>query len=67
MHTFWLVLTYDLLEDRCIDDIIIKTFFQTSSVIYNWTDAWQLGIYFVKQRHGNKESIYSFLLFNNNM
>ena len=27
MHTFWLVLTYDLLEDRRIDDVIIKTFF----------------------------------------
>ena len=27
MHAFWLVLTYDLLEDRCIDDVIIKTFF----------------------------------------
>ena len=27
MHAFWLVLTYDLLEDRRIDDIIIKTFF----------------------------------------
>ena len=26
MHTFWLVLTDDLLEDRCIDDVIIKTF-----------------------------------------
>ena len=26
MHTFWLVLTYDLLEDRRIDDVIIKTF-----------------------------------------
>ena len=26
-HAFWLVLTYDLLEDRRIDDIIIKTFF----------------------------------------
>ena len=24
MHTFWLVPTYDLLEDRCIDDVIIK-------------------------------------------
>ena len=79
MHAFWLVLTYDLLEDRCIDDVIIKTFlnsllyninrFQvavhlfsnrsqmtskcgknisdilTSSVIYYWTDAQQLGIY----------------------
>ena len=28
MHTFWLVLIYDLMEDRCIDDIIIKTFFK---------------------------------------
>ena len=26
MHAFWLVLTYDLLEDRHIDDVIIKTF-----------------------------------------
>ena len=26
MRAFWLVLTYDLLEDRCIDDVIIKTF-----------------------------------------
>ena len=24
MHAFWLVLTYDLLEDRRIDDVIIK-------------------------------------------
>ena len=32
MHTFWLVLTYDLLEDRRIDDIIIKTFF--NSLLY---------------------------------
>ena len=98
MHAFWLVLTYDLLEDRRIDDVIIKTFFSpyililyyinqidcklpcvcsvidhrgrqnavrtsvthsaaphvplfcsyhilTSSVIYYWTDARQLGIY----------------------
>ena len=94
MHAFWLALTHDLLEDRRIDDIIIKTFFKilyyikqidsklpcvcsvidhrgrqnvvrtsvthsaaprvplfcsyhilTSSVIYYWTDAWQLGIY----------------------
>ena len=28
MHAFWLVLTYDLLEDRRIDDVIIKTFFK---------------------------------------
>ena len=27
MDVFWLVLTYDLLEDRRIDDVIIKTFF----------------------------------------
>jgi len=26
MHAFWLVLTYDLLEDRRIDAVIIKTF-----------------------------------------
>ena len=26
MHAFWLVLTHDLLEDRRIDDVIIKTF-----------------------------------------
>ena len=26
MHVFWLILTYDLLEDRRIDDVIIKTF-----------------------------------------
>ena len=32
MHAFWLVLTYDLLEDRRIDDVIIKTFF---SVYFN--------------------------------
>ena len=69
MHAFWLVLTYDLLEDRRIDDVIIKTFLNslllrtsvthsaaprvplfcsyhilTSSVIYYWTDARQLGI-----------------------
>ena len=27
MHAFLLVLTYDLLEDRHIDDVIIKSFF----------------------------------------
>ena len=30
MHVFWLVLTYDWLEDRHIDDIIIKNF----SILY---------------------------------
>ena len=29
MHALWLVLTYDLLEDRLIDDVIIKTFFNS--------------------------------------
>ena len=27
MHAFWLVLTYDLLKDRHIDDVIIKNLF----------------------------------------
>ena len=60
MHAFWLVLTHDLLEDRRIDDVIIKIFsvyfdsllytkyqyqILRSSVIYYWTDARQLGIY----------------------
>ena len=34
MCTFWPVLTYDLLEDRCIDDIIIKTFFLYILILY---------------------------------
>ena len=34
MHAFWLVLTYDLLEDRCIDDIIIKTFISVYLILY---------------------------------
>ena len=72
MHAFWLVLTYDLLEDRRIDDVIIKTFFNsllyktsprvplfcsyhilTSSVIYYWTDAWQLEIYLLTLQQNN--------------
>ena len=28
MHAFWSVLIYDLLEDRRIDEVIIKTFFK---------------------------------------
>ena len=28
MHAFWLVLIYNLLEDKHIDDINIKTFFR---------------------------------------
>ena len=35
MHTFWLVLTYDLLEDRRIDDVIIKTFFNSLLFLTN--------------------------------
>ena len=31
MYAFWLVLTYDLLEDRRIDDVIIKTFLNSLS------------------------------------
>ena len=34
MHAFWLVLTYDLLEDRCKDDIIIKNFFPYILILY---------------------------------
>ena len=33
-HAFWLVLTYDLLEDRRIDDITIKTFFRFILILY---------------------------------
>ena len=41
MHVFWLVLTYDLLEDRCIDDVIIKTFF--NSLLYK-TNRFQVAV-----------------------
>ena len=34
MDAFWLVLTYDLLEDRRIDDVIIKTFFLYILILY---------------------------------
>ena len=44
MHAFWLVLTYDLLEDRRIDDVIIKTF---------WRHLWSI----TEQTHGNLEYI----------
>ena len=33
MHAFWLVLTYNLLEDKRIDDVIIKTFYNSDK---NW-------------------------------
>ena len=35
MHAFWLDLIYDLLEDRPIDDIIIKTFFLNIIILYH--------------------------------
>ena len=41
MHTFWLVLTYDPLEDRRIDDVIIKTFF--NSLLYK-TNRFQVAM-----------------------
>ena len=34
MHAFGLVLTYDLLEDRRIDDVLIKTFFPYILILY---------------------------------
>ena len=40
-HAFSLVLTYDLLEDRCIDDVIIKTFF--NSLFYK-TNRFQIAV-----------------------
>ena len=65
MHAIWWVLTYDLLEDRRVDDVIIKSsvthsaasrvplfcsyHILTSSVIYYWTDARQLGIYLLNR------------------
>ena len=41
MHAFWLVLTYDLVEDRCIDDVIIKTFL--NSQLYK-TNRFQVAV-----------------------
>ena len=43
MYAFWLVLAYDLLEDRCIDDVIIKTFF--NSLLYK-TNRFQVAMHF---------------------
>ena len=46
MHAFWLVLTYDLQEDRRIDDVIIKTFFfplYINSLIYK-TNRFQVAV-----------------------
>ena len=41
MHAFWLALTHDLLEDRRIDDIIIKTFL--NSLLYK-TNRFQVTV-----------------------
>ena len=41
MHAFWLVLTYDLLEDRHVDYVIIKTFF--NSLLYK-TNRFQVAV-----------------------
>ena len=62
MHTFWLVFTYDLLEDRRIDDVIIKTFFPyiLNSLLYK-TNRFQVAVRLFSDRsqmtHGNLESI----------
>ena len=50
MHAFWLVLTYDLLEDKRIDYVIIKTFF--NSLLYK-TNRFQL--YFRAMEHRASE------------
>ena len=34
MQAFWLVLTHDVVEDRRIDDVIIKTFFPYILILY---------------------------------
>ena len=36
MHAFWLVLTYDLLEDRGIDDD--SAWFEVGSYVILWTN-----------------------------
>ena len=41
MHAFWLVLTYDPLEDRRIDDVIIETFL--NSLFYK-TNRFQVAV-----------------------
>ena len=62
MHAFWLVFTYDLLEDRRIDDVIIKTFFPyiLNSLFYK-TNRFQVAVRLFSDRsqimHGNLESI----------
>ena len=51
MHTFWLVLTYDLLEERHIDDIIIKTFFSVySNFLLHKTKIFQVAVHLFSNR-----------------
>ena len=47
MHAFWLVLTYDLLEDRHIDDVINKAFL--NSLLYK-TDRFQVAVHLFSNR-----------------
>ena len=54
MHVFWLVLTYDLLKDRPIDDAIIKTFFNS---LWYKTNRFQVAVRLFSKTHGNLKSI----------
>ena len=47
IYTFWLVLTNDLLEDKRIDDVIIKTFF--NSLLYK-TNRFQVTVHLFSNR-----------------
>ena len=47
MHAIWLALIYDLLEDRRIDDVIIKTFF--NSLLYK-TNRFQVAVHLFSNR-----------------
>ena len=58
MHAFWLVLTYDLLEDRRKDYVSIKSFFNSSCATFFvlttfWRPLWSI----TEQTPGNLESI----------
>ena len=44
MLAFWLVLTYDLLEDRRMDDVIIKTFLNSLSCLLYKTNRFQVAV-----------------------
>ena len=49
MYAFGFFLTYDLLEDRHIDDVIIKTFF--NSLLYK-TNRFQVAVCLFSDRYG---------------